>query len=99
MTNASAAKPIPRTHFRDSTRVNTNSIPIVIRPTVAANIRCPCSTNKSQGPASQDCQGYKNRLYPYVFGQSGTAIPASVVVTRPPTHTSGKVAQANATAQ
>jgi hypothetical protein len=38
-------------------------------------------------------------LYPYVFGQSGTAMPASYVVTRPPTQISGNVAQTSATAQ
>ena len=32
-------------------------------------------------------------LYPKVVGQSGTAIPASVVVTRPPTQISGNVRQ------
>ncbi|MGE3405918.1 MAG: hypothetical protein AB7I37_03830 [Pirellulales bacterium] len=37
-------------------------------------------------------------LKPYVDGQSGTAMPALVVVTRPPTQIKGKVAHANTTA-
>jgi hypothetical protein len=38
-------------------------------------------------------------LCPNVFGQSGTAMPASVVVTSPPTQSNGNVAHANTTAQ
>jgi hypothetical protein len=34
-----------------------------------------------------------------VLGQSGTAMPAFVVVTKPPTQSNGKVVHANATAQ
>jgi hypothetical protein len=37
-------------------------------------------------------------LSPYVFGQSGTAMPASVVVTVPPIQINGNVAHTNTTA-
>ena len=36
-------------------------------------------------------------MYPYVDGQSGTAIPASYVVTSPPTQIKGNVAHTNVT--
>lgn len=55
--------------------------------------------NKSHGPANQVVQGYKNKLYPYVEGQSGTAMPASYVVTNPPTQIKGKVTQTNTKAK
>ena len=57
--------------------------PRVIRPTPAATKRWECSRNTSAQAVICD-HGKVNMLWPKVPGQSGTAMPATLVVTCPP---------------
>src|SRR5947209_20605635 len=73
----------------------TSASAIVARPTIAAARRCVCSMRT--GPIHLD-HGKKNMFCPNVVGQSGTAMPEPVLVTRPPMKMSGSVNAATVSA-
>src|SRR6185369_15039563 len=89
-TAASATQASRRTPARGSLRAVHTARIVVSRPTKVATIRWPCSKNTppTMGGISM----------PYDSGQSGTARPDPVLVTRPPTKMSASVQAAVKTA-
>ena len=80
-----------RTQRRESASQVHSASPMIHRPTSAPKRRCPCSA--STGPSChQRASGFSGSLYPVAIGsydpnelgQSGTARPASILVTTPP---------------